>query len=88
MLYGPEKVIVIAGINKIVQNLEEAEKRARNYAAPIDAKRLHKDTPCTTLGYCIDCSSKNRICNDFVVIRGQFNKDRIKVIFVGKHLGY
>lgn len=88
MLYGPDKVIIVAGINKIVQNLEEAEKRVRSYAAPIDARRLHKDTPCTKLGYCVDCSSKDRICNDFVIIRGQFNKDRITVIFVGRQLGY
>lgn len=88
MLYGPEQVVIVAGINKIVQNIEEAEKRARNYAAPTDAKRLGKDTPCANLGYCVDCESKNRICNDFVLIRGQFIKDRIKVIIVGKQLGY
>lgn len=88
MLYGPERVIIVAGINKLVNNLEEAEKRVRNYAAPIDARRLNKDTPCTSLGYCIDCNSKDRICNDFVVIRRQFNRDRIKVIIVGRHLGY
>ncbi len=88
MLYGPKQVILVAGINKIVKDIDEAEKRVRNYSAPIDAKRLNKNTPCTTLGYCIDCKSPNRICNDFVVIRGQFVKGRIKVIFVGKQLGY
>jgi len=88
MLYGPKQVILVVGINKIVKDIDEAEKRVRNYSAPIDAKRLNKNTPCTTLGYCIDCKSPNRICNDFVVIRGQFVKGRIKVIFVGKQLGY
>jgi len=88
MLYGPKQVILVAGINKIVKDIDEAEKRVRNYSAPIDAKRLNKNTPCTTLGYCIDCKSPNRICNDFVIIRGQFVKGRIKVIFVGKQLGY
>lgn len=88
MLYGPKQVILVAGINKIVKDIYEAEKRVRNYSAPIDAKRLNKNTPCTTLGYCIDCKSPSRICNDFVVIRGQFVKGRIKVIFVGKQLGY
>lgn len=88
MLYGPERVIIVAGINKIVANLEEAEKRVRNYSAPIDAKRLNKDTPCTKLGYCTDCNSNDRICNDFVVIRRQFNRDRIKVVIVGRALGY
>lgn len=88
MLYGPKQVILVAGINKIVKDIEAAEKRVRSYAAPIDAKRLGKDTPCAKLGYCVDCKSPNRICNDFVIIRGQFIKHRIKVIIVGKTLGY
>lgn len=88
MLYGPKQVIIVAGINKLVKDLKEAEIRVRNYAAPIDAKRLGKDTPCTTLGYCVDCKSVNRICNDFVIIRRQYIKDRIKVIIVDKELGY
>ena len=88
MIYGPKQVILVTGTNKIVKDIEEAEKRVRNYAAPIDAKRLGKDTPCTKLGYCVDCKSPNRICNDFTIIRGQFVKGRIKVIIVGKQLGY
>ena len=88
MIYGPKQVILVTGINKLVRNKEEAEKRVRDYVAPIDAKRLNKDTPCTKLGRCVDCKSPNRICNDFVTITGQFVKDRIKVIIVGKSLGY
>jgi len=88
MIYGPKQVIIITGINKIVKNLEEAEIRVRQYAAPVDAKRLNKDTPCAKLGYCIDCKSPNRICNDFVIIKGQFIKGRIKVVIVGEVLGY
>jgi L-lactate utilization protein LutB len=88
MLYGPKQVIIVTGINKIVKNIEEAEKRARSFAAPIDAKRLGKNTPCTKLGYCIDCKSPERICNDFTIIRGQFIKGRIKVIILGISLGY
>lgn len=88
LLYGPKQVILVVGTNKIVRNLEEAERRVRQYAAPIDAKRLNKDTPCTKLGYCVDCKSPNRICNDFVVISGQFNKGRIKVLIIDERLGY
>ncbi|MCC3870033.1 lactate utilization protein [Terrisporobacter mayombei] len=88
MLYGPKQVILVTGINKIVRDIEEAEKRVRNYAAPIDAKRLGKKTPCVELGYCVDCKNTNRICNDFVIVRGQFVKGRIKVIIVGEQLGY
>lgn len=88
MLYGPEQVILVVGINKIVKDLAEAETRVRQYAAPLDAKRLQKQTPCATLGICVDCQSEERICNDFVIIRRQFTKGRIKVIIVDKALGY
>ncbi len=88
MLYGPKQVIIVTGVNKIVQDLQAAELRVRNYAAPLDAKRLNKNTPCTTLGYCVDCQSEDRICNDFVVIKRQFDPMRIKVIIVGGSYGY
>jgi len=78
----------VAPMIKLVRNVEEAERRVRNYAAPLDAKRLNKDTPCTKLGHCVNCKSTNRICNDFVTITGQFVKNRIKVIIVAKTLGY
>ena len=90
MIYGPSTVIVVAGINKIVSNLEEAKIRVKNYAAPINAKRLNKDTPCTKVGHCVDCSSKDRICSHYVVTGRQttHNKGRIKVIIVNKEFGY
>jgi hypothetical protein len=88
MLYGPEQVIVVAGANKITKDAEAAIKRTRQIAAPLDAKRLNKSTPCTSLGRCIDCGHRERICNDFVLIAGQFVKDRIKVIIVNEELGY
>lgn len=88
MLYGPGQVIVVAGVNKITDNLDKAIKRTRQIAAPMDAKRLGKSTPCAALGRCIDCSHKERFCNDFVLITGQFIKDRIKVIIVDQSLGY
>ncbi len=88
MIYGPKQVIIVAGINKLVQNKDDAERRVRNYVAPIDAKRLNKDTPCTKIGRCVDCKSPNRICNVFVTITRQLVKDRIKVIIVGQTLGY
>lgn len=88
MIYGPSQVIIVVGINKLVKNIEEAKLRVRQYAAPIDAKRLNRDTPCTKLGYCVDCKSSNRICNDFVTISGQFIKGRIKIIIIGEQLGY
>ncbi|MEW9097269.1 MAG: lactate utilization protein [Clostridiaceae bacterium] len=90
MIFGPKQVIIVAGKNKIVKDLKEAENRIKNIAAPIDAKRLNKDTPCVKLGYCVDCQSQDRICNTYVVIKRQFDflKDRIKVIIIDENLGY
>ncbi len=88
MLYGPRQVIVVAGVNKITDTVEDAIQRARQIAAPLDAKRLKKDTPCTKLDRCVDCRHEQRICNDFVLITGQFIKDRIKVILVNQPYGY
>ncbi|KPU46136.1 hypothetical protein OXPF_02460 [Oxobacter pfennigii] len=88
MLYGPKQVIVVAGINKLTDTVEDAIKRTRQIAAPLDAKRLKKDTPCTKLGKCIDCRHEQRICNDFVLITGQFIKDRIKVILINQTYGF
>ncbi len=88
IIYGPDQVIVCVGMNKIVRDLKEAENRVRQLAAPIDAKRLGKNTPCTKVGYCVDCKHEERICNDFVVVTGQFQKDRIKVLIVEESLGY
>jgi len=88
IVYGPKQVIIVVGINKIVDNVEEAIKRTRQIAAPLDAVRLKVNTPCIKLKKCIDCNHKERICNAFVLIAGQFTKDRIKVIIINKELGY
>ncbi len=88
MLYGPEQVIIVVGINKLTEDAESAITRTRQTAAPLDAKRLGRSTPCTSLDKCIDCHHKQRICNDFVLITGQFIKDRIKVIIVNEELGF
>ena len=88
MLYGPRRVIVVAGTNKLVPDVQQAIVRARQVAAPLDAKRLCKDTPCTKLGRCIDCRHPQRICNDFVLIAGQFQAGRIQVIFIEGVFGY
>ncbi|WP_346896592.1 lactate utilization protein [Clostridium sp. UBA7503] len=88
MLYGPDKVIIIAGVNKIVENIEEAIKRNERVSAPANCKRLSKVTPCVKVGHCMDCSSEERICNEYTIIRRQGNKDRIHVIFLNEELGY
>ena len=88
MIYGPDKVIVIVGVNKIVKDADEAVKRNKACSAPANAKRLNRNTPCTKVGCCMECSSAERICNNYVLIRKQSQKGRIKIIIVGKELGY
>lgn len=88
MLYGPKKVIVIAGANKIVPTLDDAIKRNREISAPTNAKRLNRLTPCSKVGSCMNCDSKERICNEYTLIRRQADKERIHVIFLNESLGY
>lgn len=88
MLFGPEKVILVVGVNKIVSNIEEAIKRNKEISAPANAKRLDKMTPCSKVGYCMKCKGNDKICREFTVISSQINKDRIHVIFMNENIGY
>src|SRR5690554_2799038 len=88
MIFGPRRVIVVAGINKIVRNLEEAVHRCESIASPANNVRLERSNPCVKIGHCSDCTSPDRICNLYTVIRRQMNPDRIHVIIINKELGY
>ena len=88
MLYGPDKVILLVGVNKIVKDIDEAIKRNREICAPANAKRLNKKTPCAKVGYCMDCKSNEKICREFTVIASQGKKDRMHVIFINENIGY
>jgi len=88
VIYGPKKVFIVCGINKIVEDEPRAIERIKKNAAPIDAKRLGKKTPCAITGQCEDCKSPDKICNYLTVIQGQFDKNRIKVIFINENLGF
>lgn len=88
MIFGPKNVIVIAGYNKLVKDRDAAIERVKSIAAPANAMRLSKKTPCTKTGYCMDCASDDRICCDYVLMGRQRVKNRIKVIIVGEELGY
>lgn len=89
MMFGPDKVIVIVGANKIVQNLEAAWQRLKEKTAPQLAKKLGRTTPCAITGACSNCSSPDRICRCYSVIGSQMpaDKDRIHVIIVEEALG-
>ena len=88
LIYGPEQVIVVAGMNKIVPTVTDAVDRVRNTATPLNCIRLNRATPCASTGVCADCLSSDCICNQIVVTRRSGNPDRIKVILVGEALGY
>ncbi len=88
MLYGPDKVIVVVGVNKIVKDIKEAIKRNKEISGPANAKRLNTNTPCKSIGECIECSSPDRICCEYTVIKKQRDKERMHVIFSNENLGY
>ena len=94
MLFGPSKVIIVIGINKIVKNVGQALDRIRNIAAPLNVKRhpnFDPMPPCGETGECEDCSSPWRICNKTVIIESQYDNDKYKpvinVVIVGEELG-
>jgi len=87
IIFGPPKVIVIAGINKIVPDVDAAMQRIRNYTAPIHAKRRDRPLPCAKTGTCVDCRTPERSCNAVAIIEHQRHKDRITVIIVREELG-
>jgi len=87
MVFGPSKVIAVAGINKIVKNLDEAFMKVQERTAPINAKRLKKATPCVNSGKCEDCESPERICNIGVIIYKKPKLTDLHVVLIGENLG-
>jgi hypothetical protein len=87
MFFGPKKVIVVAGRNKIVEDLDEAVKRIKRYAAPPNAKRLKLNTPCAKTGFCQDCNSPDRICRIMTVIEKKPRLTDLRVLVVNEDMG-
>jgi len=97
VIFGPEKVVLVIGANKIVKDLESALRRIHEIAAPINAKRhalKHHvpefgQLPCVVTGVCTDCNHEWRICRYTIIIEGSMltEKDRINVVLVGEELG-
>lgn len=88
IVYGPDSVIIIAGMNKVMATLEDAVQRARTIAAPMNKQRFNLDTPCEITGACADCKSPGCICNQILITRNSKPAGRIKVILVGEELGF
>ena len=88
ILYGPDKVVLIVGVNKIVKNIEQAVARNRAISGPANAKRLNLSTPCIKTGQCMECNIEDRICCEYTVIKRQRNPKRMHVIFINDTLGF
>ena len=85
--FGPGKVILVTGYNKIVDDVQEGIKRIKNVAAPLNARRLNIDVPCAKVGRCVDCNSPNRICRVIVIHERKPFQTDILIILVGEELG-
>lgn len=90
LIFGPKKVIMMVGVNKIVSSVEDGITRIREIAAPLNCLRLGLDTPCVHTGFCDDanCFPPERVCSQITIIESNRPKDRLTVVFVGEELGY
>lgn len=88
LCYGPDQVIVVAGINKIVSDVESGYKRVKDIASPQNGIRLERNTPCAVNGKCGNCIGDSCMCSQTVITRRSAVVGRIKVILVGENLGY
>lgn len=88
MLFGPKKVIVIVGINKLVESVNEAIERVETIAAIKNNIRLNKDNPCVKVGHCVHCASLKKICREYTLISSSDTPGRIHIICVNQELGY
>jgi len=88
MAFGPKKVILLVGMNKVVPDLETAMARVKHYAAPVNNIRLGLKNPCTETGLCSDCKTPQRICNIWSIIEGHMIQNYIHVKLIGENLGY
>jgi len=87
LTFGPKHVVVVVGRNKIVPSLDDAMFRVKNIAAPANAMRLDKKTPCVKTSYCEECKSPDRICNTWTITEKSFPKGRVKVVLINQDLG-
>jgi len=90
MAYGPDKVIIIAGYNKIVRDVEEGIRRIKEVAAPPNTVRVGANTPCSKTGFCNEsaCFPPERICNIITIIEGQRVSGRMSVVILAEELGF
>lgn len=87
-LYGPKKVYMIVGENKLADTLDAAMDRIKNVSCPRNAKRLNLKTPCAVLGRCTDCSSPDRMCHATLILDRKPNAHPMEILLVAQELGY
>ena len=87
IVYGPKQAIVVAGMNKVEDNLDAAINRARTVAAPMNQQRFGLPNPCGATGSCGDCKTETCICNHILITRHCRPVGKIKFILVGEDLG-
>jgi hypothetical protein len=88
MSFGPGKVVIVAGMNKVTRDLDSAIKRVHEVAAPMRAKSLNMDTPCSKTGICVDCNAESRICNITTILHRKPFLTDISVVLINQSLGY
>lgn len=88
LLHGPKHVCIIAGMNKVVADVESGLKRIRTVTCPLNAARLHTGTPCELAGVCSNCHAEKCMCCQEVITRHSRHDGRIHVILVGEDLGF
>jgi hypothetical protein len=88
LTFGPRHVVVLAGRNKLVADLEGAWERIKAYAAPVNSMRLAMKTPCASTGFCQDCKSPQRICNTWTITEKSFPKGRVRIVLINEDLGF
>jgi hypothetical protein len=87
MIFGPKKVILVCGTNKIVKDIGEAERRVQEWTAPMNVKRLGYKNPCAQTGECSDCGSAERICNIYTIMAKKPRRTDITILLIGEALG-
>ncbi len=87
-IYGPKMVVIVAGHNKIVRDIDEAVMRNREVSAPANCVRLGIENPCAKAGKCMDCKTPSRICCNYVAIGHVRQKGRIKVVIILEEAGF
>lgn len=85
--FGPKKVVLIVGMNKVTGDVDSAIKRARNQAATMNAQRFGLSTPCTKTGSCMNCKCVDTICCNILITRYERHANRVHVILVNDNLG-